>query len=139
MVKEAEKQRRMTRRIAVGNRVIAPFARVGRVRVPAYLVAHACFQCRKSFKHDPERSHACPDCGGRLHWMGRSFRAPKATNREQWRKVQTLYALGFRFDRYRSYEGERLPASLQAVAAFVARNPKHPLRLASIDESLLPS
>lgn len=138
MVKEAEKQRRMTRRIAVGNRVIAPRAPMARVRTPAYLVAHACFECRKSLKHDPERSHSCPGCGGQLHWMGRSFRAPKATNRDQWRKVQTLYALGFRFDRYGRYEGERLPASLQAVAAFVARNPKHPLRIASINEALLP-
>jgi hypothetical protein len=138
MAKEAEKQRRMARRIAVGNRVITPVAPVSRVRAAAYLVAHACFNCRKSFKHDPERSHSCPGCGGKLHWMARSFRAPKATNREQWRKVQTLYALGFRFDRYGSYEGERFPASLRAVAGFVARNPKHPLRVASIDESLLP-
>ena len=71
--------------------------------------------------------------------MGRAFRAPKATNRQQWKKAQTLYALGFRFDRYRGYEGERLPATLQAVAGFVVRNPKHPLRVAPIDESLLPT
>jgi hypothetical protein len=107
-------------------------------RMARYLVAYACFRCRKSFKHAPAEMRTCPEYRGPLHAMGRSFRAPKQTNGEQWLKVQTLYALGFRFVGNGNYEGERLPRTLRQVAESVARNPQHRLRLAPIDTSLLP-
>ena len=128
----------MTVRRKLGNRVVSPVPpRLPRLG-PRRLVAHACFHCRKSFKLDPERPHSCPQCASALYEMGRSFRVPQSTNAEQWRKVQALYAYGFRFFGNGAGTGERLPARYKDVAAFVARNPKHRLRIAAQDSSLMP-
>jgi hypothetical protein len=98
---------------------------------PQYLIAHACFDCRKSFKvaPRPDLAATCPNCGGQLHEMGRSFKAPPAKDTEQWAKVQALYAAGFRFFSYRSAEGPPLPDRLSEVEEFVRNNPAHPLRI----------
>ena len=65
-----------------------------------------------------------------LNEMGRSFKAPKRSDTEQWEKVQALWDAGFRFWSYRSHpEAEPLPERLREVEAFVARNPTHPLRV----------
>ncbi len=62
--------------------------------------------------------------------MGRSFKAPKKTDKEQWTKVQKLWDAGFRFFSYRSYpDAEPLPARLADVDSFVARNPHHPFKV----------
>jgi hypothetical protein len=72
--------------------------------------------------------------------MGRSFRAPAHSNVEQWRKVQALYAHGFRFSSYRSYpDAPRLPERHREVAAFVAANPAHPFRVAPPNQALQPT
>ena len=107
-------------------------------RHPKYLIAHACFSCRKSFKLDPGKPHTCPECRGILYKMGRSFRAPRSTQRDQWRKVQTLYAYGFRFFGNGSGDAEPLPRRHQDVAAFVLRNRKHRLRVEPADLTLIP-
>lgn len=98
----------------------------------AYLIAHACFACRKSFKiaPRPQQRSRCPCCAGVTHEMGRSFKAPPARNREQWRKVQALYEAGFRFFSYRSFDAPPLPARLRHVEAFIRDNPAHPMRVA---------
>jgi hypothetical protein len=70
--------------------------------------------------------------------MGRSFRVPKSADVEQWRKVQALHAHGFRFFGTGSSESESLPSRYVDVADFVARNPKHRLRVATEDLSLIP-
>ncbi|GAB2801446.1 hypothetical protein [Dyella kyungheensis] len=100
---------------------------------PDYLIAHACFSCRKSFKVRPrkERGATCPHCGGAILEMGRSFHAPKRRDEEQWEKVRRLYNAGFRFFSYRGMEGARLPEKLSDVPAFVSENPNHPLRIAA--------
>ena len=100
---------------------------------PDYLVAHACFGCSKSFKTRPRRdgSATCPQCGGPLHFMGRSFHAPKRSDKEQWEKVRRLHQAGFRFFSYRSVSGPALPTRLADVDAFIADNPSHPLRIAA--------
>ena len=100
---------------------------------PQYLIAHACFDCRKSFKVAPRPDFAatCPNCGGQLHEMGRSFKAPPAKDTEQCAKVQALYSAGFRFFSYRSAIGPPLPDRLSEVAAFIRDNPEHPLRVAA--------
>jgi len=96
----------------------------------AYLVAHACFSCRKSFKVAPRQQSAkCPNCGDQLHQMGRSFKAPAIRDTEQWAKVEALYNAGFRFFSYRSYDCQPLPARLSEVEAFVRDNPEHPFRV----------
>ena len=104
-------------------------------RMPSsqYLIAHACFDCRKSFKvaPRPDFTAICPNCGGHLHEMGRSFKAPPAKDAEQWAKVQVLYNAGFRFFSYRNTSGPSLPARLLEVESFIQENPTHPLRVAA--------
>jgi hypothetical protein len=107
---------------------------------PAYLVAHACFECRKSYKLKivEGRIRNCPQCGGSLHEMGRSFRPPGSGNREQWLKVQALYAAGFRFFSHGQWDAPPPPARLNQVKAFIAKYPDHPLRVAAPNRSLEP-
>ncbi|KAB8181823.1 hypothetical protein FKV24_011500 [Lysobacter maris] len=126
-----EKARRMALRRDTGNRP-APSPPPLRPRAAAYLIAHACFICRKSFRiaPRPQRRSRCPCCAGDLHEMGRSFKAPPARNREQWRKVQALYEAGFRFFSYGSFDAPPLPARLRDVEAFIRDNPEHPMRVA---------
>ena len=96
-----------------------------------YLIAHACFDCCKSWKVRADRDARCPDCGSALHEMGRSFKAPKKTDAEQWAKVKALWSAGFRFGSYRSHpEAEPLPERLREVEDFIRRNPEHPMRIA---------
>lgn len=110
---------------------------------PQYLIAHACFECRKSFKIAPRRetdaAAVCPSCGGEIYEMGRSFKAPAANDTEQWAKVRALYNAGFRFFSYRSVSGPPLPARLSEVQAFIRDNPTHPLRVAAPNNSFKPN
>jgi hypothetical protein len=131
------KQRRKELRRELGNRK-APSPPPPRPQGPRYLVAHACFDCRRSCKVSPrpERVAVCPSCGGPMYEMGRSFKAPPARDREQWAKVRALYAAGFRFFGYRSSFCPPLPARLADVAAFLRENPDHPYRIAEPDPSL---
>jgi hypothetical protein len=63
--------------------------------------------------------------------MGRTFKAPKRSDVEQWQKVQALWSAGFRFWSYRSHpDAEPLPERLRDVDDFIRRNPKHPTRIA---------
>jgi DNA-directed RNA polymerase subunit RPC12/RpoP len=108
-----------------------------RLSSPRYLIAHACFVCRKSFKVAPrgDSSAVCPACGSALFLMGRSFRTPPMDNVDQWAKVEALYKAGFRFFSYRSVDGPPLPARLADVDAFIRDNPTHPLRVAVPNDS----
>jgi DNA-directed RNA polymerase subunit RPC12/RpoP len=137
---KSEKQRRMELRRAAGNRRFGLVAHRWGTTRGTYLIAHACFTCRKSFKLRPaeQREHRCPDCKGSVHEMGRSFRAPARSNAEQCEKVQALFAHGFRFYSYRSFECPPLPERLREVERFVRENPSHPLRIARPRPSLLP-
>ena len=87
-----------------------------------YLIVHAYFDCRKSYKVAPRPDHVaiCPGCGGTLHEMGRSFKAPPAKDKEQWAKVESLFAAGFRFFSYRS---KRSPGKRSAPEATASRQP----------------
>ena len=71
--------------------------------------------------------------------MGRSFRAPPAADVEQWTKIQTLYALGFRFVGSGRHHGPPLPERLRDVPAFVRDNCDHPLRIGDAVPELLPT
>ena len=117
--------------------MVSPLVQTSRNPGSQYLIAHACFACRKSFKIAPriERFAVCPSCSGELCQMGRSFKAPPAKDVEQWAKVQALYNAGFRFLSYRSADGPPLPVRLADVDAFVRDNPSHPLRVAGPDNS----
>ena len=105
---------------------------------PAYRIAHACFECCRSFKFAPRDSALkCPRCGRKLYHLGRSFRAPKSGDAEQWEKVRRLVAAGFRFFSYRSYDCPKLPDRLRDVDAFIAANPRHPFRVSPSDPGLI--
>lgn len=99
-----------------------------------YLVPHACFACRRSFKVAPRtRPAKCPNCGAALHAMGRSFKAPAARDIKQWTKVKALYDAGFRFFSYRGFDCLPLPMRLADVDAFIRDNLENPFRLARRD------
>jgi hypothetical protein len=133
----SEKSRRMALRRDAGSR--APAAPKVATSGASYLVAHACFDCRKSFKVTPrDEPVVCANCGGELHQMGRSFKAPAVKDTQQWAKVQALYNAGFRFSSYRGHPCEPLPAKLSEVAAFVAEHPDHPMRVAAPNNSFKP-
>ena len=89
-------------------------------RYAPYLVAHACFGCRRSLKVDvgrwPPRAAKCPECGGKLHWLGRTFRAPKRSDVKQWKKVEALSLAGYRFH---SSWGGALPDTFKEAEAFI--------------------
>ena len=141
MAKGEEKHRRKALRRAADGR--KPLMQVDRPPPERYLVAHACFLCRKSFKIEPTTEgtvRGCPHCGGTLYEMGRSFKAPKQRDEEQWRKVQALYAYGFRFFSYRSCPGcVPLPETYAEVEDFVNSNPSHPFRVAAPEQALNPT
>jgi hypothetical protein len=127
MVSAWEKARKTAVRRAIGNRrdpqpVVLP-------RGPEYLIAHACFECRKSWKVRADTGAVCPQCAAPLHEMGRAFKAPKKPDVEQWQKVEALWRAGFRFWSIWSTEVEPLPDGLRDVDDFIRRNPDHPARL----------
>ena len=138
MARQTVKSERMDLRRQIGNRKVkAPVLRHAPART--YVVAHACFACRKSFKLPllDGTTHRCPQCAGILFEMGRSFKAPSAIDREQWDKVQGLYALGFRFWSYGRGQPPKLPGRLKDIPLFVAAHPNHPSRTAERNELLL--
>lgn len=98
-------------------------------RGPEYLIAHACFGCRKSWKVRADTLAVCPQCAAPLSEMGRAFKAPKKSDAEQWEKVEALWRAGFRFWPIWSDAIEPLPDRLREVEDFVKRNPDHPARL----------
>lgn len=124
-----DKPERMEIRRKIGNRA-EPEA-FAHHRGPEYLVAHACFDCRKSWKLGETSAAICPECRAPLHWMGRAFRVPKKNDEEQWARVRALWLAGFRFlgDTGRR-EAEPYPERLHDVDDFVRRNATHPFRVA---------
>lgn len=130
MISPPDKPERMEIRRAIGNREVAGPRIPPYHRGPAYLIAHACFDCRKSWKRPGETEHTCPECGEPLAMMGRSFRVPARREQGQWEKVRRLWDAGFRFWSYRSHpEAERYPDDVREVDEFIRRNQRHPMRV----------
>ena len=139
MVGKDEKRRRMQIRKNVGNRPLSDEAlkatgKIPKQRFPDYLVAHACFNCRKSFKYAVEDKYSvsysklCPQCGTDLFLMGRSFEAPKKSDKKQWLKVEKLRRAGFMFHT-NTYEMAGYPKKLGEVDLFLRNNPNHRFRI----------
>ncbi|WAC48435.1 hypothetical protein OVA03_00435 [Asticcacaulis sp. SL142] len=121
MTNLSEKARRMELRRVSGFRQQPQLTAT--VPAASYLVAHACFKCRRSFKINAGflelREAACPMCRRPLAWMARSFKAPKSSDLKQWKKVEMLWNAGVRFH---SYGGlEKLPETLKEVPSFLQR------------------
>jgi len=121
-----------------GNRPLSDQAlkatgKIPKPQFPDYLVAHACFSCRKSFKYPVEdngsalTSKSCPQCAAEIFLMGRSFEAPKKSDKNQWLKVEKLRRAGFMFHT-NSYETAGYPKTLKEVDAFIQNNPNHKFR-----------
>ena len=120
-----------------------------------HTLQHACFTCRKAFKKTvPGKSDGlhrdcyflgmveavsfcCPGCGGPLHAMGKTFRAPPSAHVEQWKVIERLFDAGFRFISGRGLHAE-LPTRLRDVAQFIRENPTHPLRLPKVSRDAPP-
>ena len=137
MADKQEKHRRMKIRRDIGNRKVKPVSQSPHHSSYPYLGAHACFNWQKSFKLSYEKDRVCPECGLTIYRMGRAFKALKRGDDEQWKKVQKLYALGFRFHSYnRDYPP--LPERLREVDQFVEQYLNHELRIADLDPALLP-
>lgn len=69
----------------------------------AYLFAHVCLDCRKSFKKPLAKTpRVCPQCSNSLVQVSRKFKVPKARDVAQWAKVRFLIEHGFLF--YSVYE-----------------------------------
>ena len=132
MAQNKEKHRRMELRKEMGNRVIKPIQPKQESLPSEYLVPHACFHCRKSFKlrdSNEAEPRRCPQCDQALYWMGRSFRPPKMDDKKQWEKVLKLYAAGFRFIGSGNHDEPDLPKTLREVDGFIQANPSHILRV----------
>ena len=98
-----------------------------------YKEPFACFDCRKSFKQTnrwelPEerrpakgevRHVPCPECGKPMADMGHDFKAPKATDVAQWKKVQLLFNAGFAFYSCGCCGPGYRPRELKEVEAFI--------------------
>src|SRR6478736_3598487 len=65
------------------------------------LSQHVCFTCRKVFKkpHEyrfankqgvrpPRTVRKCPQCGGEMIYMGYKFRAPAASDTDEWCRIE---------------------------------------------------
>ena len=65
------------------------------------LSQHACFTCRKVFKKPHEYQipgrdgvravrtvRKCPQCGGEMIYMGYKFRAPAASDKDEWCRIE---------------------------------------------------
>ncbi|MEO1029226.1 MAG: hypothetical protein AAFX02_09255 [Pseudomonadota bacterium] len=97
-----------------------------------FLVAHACFSCRVSFKQKPAMDGSrktCPLCGGQMAEMGRGFKVPRKSDKEQWEKVRRLWLAGYRFRKNFGRREVPFPSRLREVDAFIRENPRHGFRL----------
>lgn len=141
MPQRPEKYRRMELRRKIGNRRFGHAVRIFSSPVCGYFIAHACFECCVSYKRAPRQDQVaiCPNCRGKAYQMGRSFKAPPRSDREQWLKIRILFALGFRFFSYRSRDCPALPANLDELEDFLRNNPAHPFRIADPLLALLPA
>ena len=126
------KSERMEIRKEIGNRSIPGPTVPPRHRGPDYLTAHACFNCRKSWKLSDDSAATCPQCAEPAHFMGRAFKAPKKSDKEQWQKVERLWNAGFRFFPNTGWRDvEPYPERLRDVDEFVRQNQNHPFRVQS--------
>lgn len=102
------------------------------LRRSAFLVSFACFACRKCFKKPfvPDHQYKCPQCAQEMAHMGRSFKAPRRTETQQWEKVQRLWSAGYRFHtNTRRQHVPAFPNKLHDLDKWIKKYPKHPFRL----------
>src|SRR5258708_35995303 len=88
-----------------------------------YLFPFACFECRRSFKRQPDlETRPCPYCGAPAVRLSRKFKAPKKDDLKQWEKVRFLVDHGFYFD---SLQAAAYPETIAEAREFVKRHAIH--------------
>ena len=125
MTTKSEKQARMQLRRDIENRVVSTPEKSTYTKKHRYLIANACFECRKSFKIEPktpeQEKAKCPECGNEIILMGRAFKPPKKTDIKQWKKVKYLVDNGIIFHRYNDERYGPYPKTLEEAYEFVER------------------
>ncbi|MDK1286283.1 hypothetical protein [Pseudoalteromonas umbrosa] len=110
-----------------------------------FLYKFACFDCRVAFKRhatqelntgstwqaDSEVVHNCPNCGRRMAFLGRNFRAPKQSDKNRWQSAMLLWEAGFRYCGSGYHDDPVLPESKAETIEFIKNNLSHSQRIAS--------
>ena len=66
------------------------------------------------------------ECGRFEHWMGRAFKVPRKTDKEQWSKIEALWRAGYRFINHTGWRDvEPDPDRLRDVEDLVRKIPGH--------------
>ncbi len=105
------------------------------MKTKKYIYNHsfACFKCQKAFKREVEigkikKSLICPNCAGKAYNLGRHFKPPKKSDKQQWKKVKYLYENGFSFrkiwicdEKGRVIENVTYPKTLHEAKEFVEK------------------
>ena len=106
----------------------------------SYSLSYACFDCRKAFKRSLGNASPakyplemiCPNCSGIAVCLGLHFKAPRASDKKQWKKVQFLVENGFRFQKIRldpkSVISIPYPKTLEEAEEFVVRYKAYSLK-----------
>lgn len=91
-----------------------------------YACHFVCFSCRRSFKRAGDVDVLiCSHCWAAAVNLGRNFKPPRLSARDQWEKVRRLVAEGFPY----GAPSEPWPASLAEVKDFAIRNREASRRL----------
>ena len=130
---------RLRRAPALGGRTMKPYGSQDEKKDQTYGIYkdhYACFGCRKVFKQPnildlpkqdrPRRGEKrivlCPQCSKPMQNMGHAFKAPRQNATKQWKKVETLFTNGIRFD-YAGWAGPGYrPATMREVEPFLDRS-----------------
>lgn len=110
-----------------------------------FLHKFACFDCRVAFKRrateesntgtawqaESELEHNCPNCGRKMAFLGRNFRAPKQSSKNKWQSAMLLWEAGFRYCGSGYHSDPVLPESKVETIDFIKNNPSHTQRIAS--------
>ncbi|MBO9492379.1 hypothetical protein J7384_18600 [Endozoicomonas sp. G2_1] len=109
-----------------------------------FLHKFACFDCRVAFKRrvieeshtgtawqaDSKLVHTCPNCGRRMAFLGRNFRAPRQSHKNKWQSVMLLWEAGFRYCGSGYHEDPALPESKAETIEFIKNNINHIQKIA---------
>lgn len=105
-----------------------------RPRGPTFLIAHACFGCRLSFKRAPlaaKDTHVCPNCAGPMLEMGRGFKAPPRREIERWFVIESLRRRGYMFPSSTQRNAAPYPTRARDLERFFAGHAEHAFRIKS--------
>ncbi len=103
-----------------------------KVQGPEYTMPYACLSCKTAHKRHVEGSLSdyplnmeCPICKSTTFNLGRHFKAPKISDKDQWKKEAFLIENGFLFQKIRPEENCQdsvsYPKTLKEAKEFVIK------------------